>query len=159
MEKLTKTQISLVASYSSPFVLLFALTLNIFLARLGVNSGFTKILVLSMCFPLGFFVGRLLYFRRSHVEIVYDESTFHVFKGRKVTLSGNWRDFKLVSIVVDGLGRPDIRLYKSPDGEFIELPVSATSAHPQDFRNYVLAILLRRRPNKIPSSLPAAEVS
>ncbi len=157
MDKLTRTQISLLASYSSPFILLFALLANLALVRFGITSGFTRVLLLSTCFPLGFFVGRLLYFKRSHVEIFYDESAFRVFKGRKSAISGSWRDYGLVSIIVDGFGRSDIRLYKSAEGEYVDLPISGTTARPQDFRDYVQAVLSRRRPNRVPSSLPVVE--
>jgi len=98
-------------------------------------------MVLSLSFPLGFLVGRFIYFRRSHVEIVYDDQSFQVFKGRKRTVSGNWKNYRLVSITVDSYGRPDLRLYKSTEGEFVELPISRTSANPQAFRDRVRKIL------------------
>jgi hypothetical protein len=159
MNRLTKTQVSLLASYSSPFILLFALALNLALLRFGVNSGFTRLLVLSAGFPLGFLIGRMLYLMRSHIEILYDEKTFQVFKGRRRMVSGNWRNYRLVAIVLNSFGRPDIRLYESADGDFVDLPISGTTAGPQDFRNYVQDVLSRSHPKRMPASLPVVGAS
>ncbi len=157
MEKLTRTQVSLLASYSSPFILLFALGMNLALLSFGVTTGFTRLLLLSGSFPLGFLVGRLLYFRRSHIEIAYDEKSFQVSKGHKLTASGNWKSYRFVSIFLDSYGRPDIRLYNSIDGEYVELPISRTSASPQEFRNQIQRIL--SEPNTLPPSLPVVEAA
>ncbi len=157
MEKLTKTQVSVLASYSSPFILVAAIGLNLALLRLGITTGFARLLVLSGAFPLGFWGGRLLYFKRSHVEILYDEKIFLVFKGHRKTLSGNWKSYKLVSIVLDHYGRADLRLYKALDEEFVELPISRTNANAQEFRNRVQELL---GAYKTPlSNLRAAEVA
>jgi hypothetical protein len=113
--------------------------------------------VLSLSFPLGFLIGRFVYFRRSHVEIVYDDLSFQVFKGHKPKVSGSWKSFRLVSIAVDGYGRPDLRLYKSVDGEFVELPMSRVGVSPQAFRDQVKKILSSARSSSI--NLQVAEAA
>jgi len=129
------------ASYSSPFILVSALCINLALLDFGISTGFTRLLVLSLAFPLGFLVGRFIYFRRSHVEILYDDLSFQIFRGHKRTISGRWKSYRLVSIAVDGYGRPDLRLYKSIDGDFVELPISRAGVRPQPFRDQVRKIL------------------
>jgi len=141
MEKLTKTQISVLASYSSPFILIFALGINLAMLDFSIQTGFTRLLMLSLSFPLGFLVGRFIYFRLSHVEIVYDDLSFQVFKGHNLKISGSWKNYRVVSIAVDGYGRPDLRLYNSVDGEFVELPISRVGVGPQAFRDQVRKIL------------------
>jgi hypothetical protein len=124
---------------------------------LGIQTGFTRLLVLSLSFPLGFLIGRFVYFRRSHVEIVYDDLSFQVFKGHKPKVSGSWKSFRLVSIAVDGYGRPDLRLYKSVDGDFVELPISRVGVSPQAFRDQVRKILSSARSSSI--NLQVAEAA
>ena len=141
MEKLTKTQISVLASYSSPFILIFALGINLAMLDFGIQTGFTRLLMLSLSFPLGFLVGRFIYFRLSHVEIVYDDLSFQVFKGHNLKISDSWKNYRVVSIAVDGYGRADLRLYNSVGGEFVELPISKVGVGPQAFRDQVRKIL------------------
>jgi len=144
LETLTRTQNSLLASYSSPFVLLSALVINIWLVSTGVSSGILRLVFLGAAVPIGFFFGRLIYLKRSHVEIAFDEKEFRVKKGNRETLGDNWKNYKIVSIRLDQFGRPDLRLYKSADGDFVDLPISRTNADPQKFREHVQGLLSRR---------------
>jgi hypothetical protein len=83
----------------------------------------------------------MIYVRKSHVEILFDDATFRVMKGSKESVSGLWRSYKFVSIILDRYGRPDLRLYKTLDGEFVDLPISRTNADPQGLRDYVQRLL------------------
>jgi len=86
-------------------------------------------------------VGRLIYVKRSHIEILFDDISFRVIKGSKETQTGSWRSFRLVSLVLDQLGKPNLRLYRSLKGEYIDLPISRTNADPQRFRDYVQSLI------------------
>ncbi len=141
VERLTKTQLSVLASYSMPFVLLSALVINSLLQAYAISGGLTRLVFLSGTFPIGFSIGREIYLRRSHVEILFDGATFRIIKGSKEIASGSWRSYRHVSIVLDQYGRPILRLYKSIDGEHVDLPVFKTNARPQEFRNHVQQLL------------------
>jgi hypothetical protein len=157
MNRLTRTQLSLLASYSSPFVLLSAIAINGWLASSGLSTAPFKLVFLSASFPIGFAIGRLIYTKRSHIEITFDEESFQVLKGGKELANDKWRNYRLVSIVLDQFGRPNLRLYKSMDGDFQDLPVSRTNAKPQEFRNYVQTLLGKKNPTG--PSLQAVEVA
>lgn len=103
-----------------------------------------RLVFLAAAIPIGFSFGRLIYLKRSHVEIFFDEKEFRVKKGNRETVGGNWRNYKLVSIRLDQFGRPDLRLYKSADGDFVDLPISRTNADPQKFRDHVQGLISRR---------------
>lgn len=124
-----------------PFVLLVALVISGALQGYSISGSLTRIVFLSASFPVGFVIGRMIYMRRSHVEILFDDATFRLIKGSKETSSGLWRSYKFVSIVLDRYGRPDLRLYKTLEGESVDLPISRTNADPQGFRDYVQRIL------------------
>lgn len=79
--------------------------------------------------------------RKSHVEIMFDNVTFRSIKGSRETVAGLWRSYKFVSIVLDRYGRPDLRLYKTLDGEYVDLPISQTNADPQGLRDYVQELI------------------
>ena len=98
---------------------------------------------------MGFSLGRLVYAKRSHVEIIFDEKEFRVRKGGREITAGNWRSYKLVSIRLDQFGRSDLRLYESAGGDFVDLPISRTNANPQKFRDHVQRLISDRfvRPN------------
>ena len=134
---------SLIAAYSSPFILLAALGLSMYLSHIGVSGGLGRLLILSASFPIGSIFGRIIYLKRSHVEIVFDDETFQVFKGQKKIAEDRWKSYKAVSIVLDQFRRPDLRLYKSLDGEYVDLPISRTNAKPQELRDYVQRTLLK----------------
>ena len=144
MTKLTRTQLSVLASYSSPFVLIVAISINIILASSGLSTTPFKLLLLSASFPIGFGIGKIIYMKRSNVEINFDDESFQLSKGGKILISDNWKNYKLVSIHMDQYGRPDLRLYKTPDGEFQDLPISRTNAQLQEFRDYVQARIATR---------------
>ena len=140
-----------------PFVLLTALVINAILQSYALSGSLTRLIFLSASFPIGFSLGRLVYLRRSHVEILYDDATFSVTKGSREVLSGFWRSYKYVSIVLDGYGRPDLRLYKTIGGDHIDLPVSRTNGDPQGFRDYVQRLLsAQRQRNLNPQVVEAA---
>jgi hypothetical protein len=145
MDKLSKTQLSTLASYSSPFVLIVALGLNAWLAVTGLSTSPLRLLVLSVAVPIGFSVGRLIYLKRSHVEILLDDNEFQILKGGKDVGQGRWRDFKEVSIILDQFARPNLRLYKSISGEYLDIPTSKTNAKPQELRDYVQELLTGKR--------------
>ena len=156
MKTLTRTQISVLLAYSSPFVLLVALAINIGLIGSGMSQSPLRLVALSAAFPIGLSIGRLLYLKKSHVEIRFDETTFVLRKGRKEIAQGNWRSYRTVSIRLDQYGRPNLRLYKSSDEEFLDLPISQTNARPQEFRNFVQGVISGRRPS---SSLRVVEAA
>ncbi|HEV2120094.1 MAG TPA: hypothetical protein VGS11_08340 [Candidatus Bathyarchaeia archaeon] len=141
MDKLTKTQVSVLASYSMPFVLLSALIINSLLTNYHVTGGPLRILFLGGAFPLGFVVGRLIYVKRSHVEILFDDTSFRVSKGSREAQNGFWKSFRFVSLVLDQFGKPNLRLYRSAGGEYEDLPISKTNADPQRFRDYVQSLI------------------
>jgi len=124
-----------------PFVLLSALVINAILVNYRVIGGPLKILFLGGAFPVGFLVGLLIYARRSHVEILFDDTSFRVIKGSRETQTGSWRSFRLVSLVLDQLGKPNLRLYRSSKGDYVDLPISRTNADPQRFRDYVQTLI------------------
>lgn len=144
MDRLAKTQLPLLAAYSSPFVLLSALLLNITLSSQGVTAGPLRLIFLSAAFPIGFAVGRSIYRHRSHVEIILDRNGFQVRKGSRQTVEGAWNRYKLVSIVVDQFGRANLRLYESADGDYVDLPVSGAGVDPQKLRDHIAGLISRR---------------
>ncbi|OLD14818.1 MAG: hypothetical protein AUI50_05200 [Crenarchaeota archaeon 13_1_40CM_2_52_14] len=146
---------SVLAAYSSPFVLLVAISINVILASSGLSTTPFKLILLSASFPIGFGIGKIIYMKRSNVEITFDEESFQVFKGGKILLHDNWRNYRLVSIHLDQYGRPDLRLYKTPNGDFQDLPISRTNARPQEFRDYVQTMISGRRTRE--SNLPVVE--
>src|SRR5947209_3604327 len=98
------------------FVSLSALLMNALLANYHVTGGSLKILLLGGAFPLGFLAGRLMYVKRSHVEILLDDISFGVVKGSRETETGSWRSFRLVSLLLDQFGQPNLRLYRAVEG-------------------------------------------
>jgi len=124
-----------------PFVLLSALVINGLLVNYHVTGGPLKILFLGAAFPLGLLLGRLIYVRRSHVQILFDDMSFRVIKGSREAQTGFWRSFRLVSLVLDQFGKPNLRLYRSAEGEYVDLPISRTNADPQRFRDYAQSLV------------------
>ena len=144
MDKLAKTQLSLLAAYSSPFVLLSAILLNITMFSQGITTGPSRLIFLSAAFPIGFAVGRSIYRHRSHVEIMLDENGFQVKKGSRQTVEGTWSRYMLVSIIVDQFSRANIRLYSSADDDYVDLPVSGSGADPQKLRDHIAGLISKR---------------
>lgn len=156
MTTLTKIQISVLASYGAPFVLIIAIGLNILLSYLGLSSSQFKLVLLSASFPIGFGIGKVIYMHRSNVQIKFDQERFQVIVGGKERLRDKWANYRLVSIHLDQYGRPDLRLYKTYDDDFDDLPISRTNAKPQEFRDQVKELLARKESAK--PSLQVAEV-
>lgn len=132
-----------------PFVLLSALIINTLLKAEGLAGTPYRLLLLSASFPIGFSVGRAIYLRWSHIQIDFDSSRFSLVKGSKEIINDFWRNYRNVSIILDRYGRPNLRLYKSVDGDYVELPISKTNAKPQEFRDYVQNLLSSRKPQRI----------
>ena len=149
MEKLTKTQIPILASYSMPLVLLSAFAINALLIAFHISSGTLRLVLLAGSFPIGFVFGRLIYTRRSHVEIQFDDSTFQVMRGSREVMTGFWKSYRIVSLVLDQFGKPNLRLYKTKGGEYVDLPISRTNAEPQRFRDYAQSLVTGQRPRGI----------
>ena len=124
-----------------PFVLLSALIINNLLQANGMAGSPYRLLLLSTSFPIGFSVGRAIYLRVSHIRIEFDSVNFSVVKGSREIINDYWRTYRNVSIILDRYGRPNLRLYKSADGEYFDLPISKTNAKPQEFRGYVQNLL------------------
>ncbi len=141
-ERLSKTQLPVLASYSSLFILLSAIAINLWLAGSGRPYAELRLFLLSASFPIGLGIGRLIYLRRSHVTVTFDDESFRVVKGRKQVADGNWKAYRFVSLVLDQFGRADLRLYKTLDGEHQDLPISKTNAKPQEFRDLVQKSLI-----------------
>ena len=140
-----------------PFVLVIALVISGVLQVYGIPGTLTRLIFLSASFPAGFAIGRLIYMRTSHVEIFFDDVTFRVIKGTKETASGLWRSYRFVSIILDRYGRPDMRLYKTLEGDYVDLPISRTNADPQGFRDHVQRLLARPSTQRIsPRAVEAA---
>lgn len=124
-----------------PFVLLVAIVISDALQAYSISGTLSRLVFLSASFPIGFVIGRTIYLRRSHVEILFDDATFRLIKGSHEVLSGLWSSYKFVSIVLDKYGRPDLRLYKTLEGDSVDLPISRTNADPQGFRDHVQRLL------------------
>lgn len=148
MERLRKTQVSVLISYSMPFVLISALAINLFLRAYAISGQLARLVFLSAAFPIGFSIGRGVYLRHSHVEILFDTTTFSVVKGSKEVVGGFWRSYRHVSILLDRYGRPNLRLYESMDGKRVDLPIFKTNARPQAFRDHVQKLLSAHRPER-----------
>src|SRR6266705_359985 len=118
-----------------------ALLINALLFKYQITGISLKILFPGGAFPLGFLAGRLIYVRRSHVEILFDDISFSVIKGSRETETGSWRSFRLVSLVLDQFGKPNLRLYRAMEGEYIDLPISKTNADPQRFRDHAQSLV------------------
>jgi len=149
MEKLTKTQVPILASYSMPLVLLSALVINALIVASHISGGTLRLVLLAGSFPIGFVFGRLIYNRRSRVEIQFDNSTFRVIRGSKEVVAGFWRSYRLVSLVLDQFGKPNLRLYTTKGGEHVDLPISRTNAEPQRFRDLAQSLVTGQRPRGI----------
>jgi hypothetical protein len=149
LENLTKTQVSVLVSYSMPFVLLLAIVINAILQNSGLSGTPYRLIFLSAAFPIGLSAGRAIYLRWSHVRISFDAISFSVTKGSKEIASGFWLSYNHVSILIDRYGRPNLRLYKSIDGDHADLPISKTNAMPQEFRNQVRRFLSTQRTQRI----------
>jgi hypothetical protein len=132
-----------------PFVFLSAIVINTLLQANGLSGTPYRLVFLSAAFPVGFSVGRAIYLKQSHVEILFDTTTFRVVKGSKEVVSGFWRSYRYVSILLDRYGRPNLRLYKSMDGDHVDLPIFKTNARPQEFRDHVQGLLSAQRPERI----------
>lgn len=145
MEKLAKTQVPILASYSMPLVLFSALVINALLITFHISGGTLRLVLLAGSFPIGFVFGRLIYSRRSHVEIEFDDSSFRVIRGSKEVVTGRWKDYKMVSLVLDQFGKPNLRLYETRGGDHVDLPISRTNAEPQRFRDYVQSLVMGQR--------------
>ncbi len=149
MEELTKTQVSVLVSYSMPFVLLSAIVLNAFLQDTGLSGTVYRLVFLSASFPIGLSVGRAIYLRWSHVQISFDDISFSVIKGSKEIAAGLWSSYSHISILMDRYGRPNLRLYESIDGDHVDLPISKTNVKPQEFRDHVRPFLATRKTQRI----------
>src|SRR5439155_25228249 len=123
-----------------PFVLLSAFIINGLLTTLQITGGSLRLVILGAAFPAGFIVGRFIYSRKSHVEITFDDSAFRLFKGSTQVASGFWRNYQLVSLVLDKLAKPNLRLYKSAGAEDVDLPISKTNAEPQPCRKHIQSL-------------------
>lgn len=132
-----------------PFVLISALVINTLLRSYSLDAPLYRIVFLSTAFPIGFSVGRAIYLRYSHIKIPFDDTNFSVIKGSRETESGYWRSFRYVSIVLDRYGRPNLRLYRTMDGEHLDLPISKTNAKPQEFRDHVQRLLAPQKSNRL----------
>jgi len=132
-----------------PFVLLSALTINILLQANGLSGTSYRLFFLSAAFPIGFSIGRAIYLRWSHIQIAFDSMSFSVIKGSKEITNGLWRSYRNVSIILDRYGKPNLRLYKSIDGEYVDIPISKTNAKPQEFRDFVQRLLSTQRSQRI----------
>lgn len=125
-----------------PFVLISALLINSILQDYGIAATLTKLIFLSTAFPIGFSIGRMIYLKRSHVEIFFDSVSFKVVKGSKEVATGFWRTYRYVSLVLDKYGRPNLRLYEALDGDHLDLPISSVGVDPQGFRDKVQHLIL-----------------
>lgn len=139
----------MLAAYSMPFTLIVALVINALLQSYGLSGTLARLVFLSASFPIGFSLGRAIYMRKSHVEILFDNMMFRLIKGSSEVTTGLWRSYRYVSIVLDQYGRPDLRLYKTIDGEHVDLPISRTNADPQGFRDYVQRQLLTQDTQRV----------
>ncbi|MBI2845120.1 MAG: hypothetical protein HYX86_01095 [Chloroflexi bacterium] len=126
---------NLVIGFTIPFGLL---TVGYFLLNLIVFQG--RILVeRSILLPV--FVGNIIlssilgwwiYKNRWHAILRYGDAAFELTRGKN-KFSGEWRDFRNVSLFHAGMGKFTVRLYR--DGtEFVEVPASDLKMDPSAFR-------------------------
>ena len=132
-----------------PFVLISALAINTLLRYYSLDASLYRIVFLSASFPIGLSLGRVIYLRYAHVRIPFDDESFRVIKGSREAEGGTWRSFRYVSILLDRYGRPNLRLYKTMDGEHVDLPISKTNAKPQEFRDFVQNMLTSQKSNRL----------
>jgi hypothetical protein len=132
------------------------LGLSVLTLEAGI-MGFGRLLVLSLAFPIGSLLGRLAYLKWSHIEITYDDEIFRVLKGGNKISEGSWKNYRVVSIVLDQLGRPSIRLYQTSDSNFVDIPISKAKMPPQEFRDRVKILMSNAKRES--STLQVVEVS
>lgn len=139
----------MVISYSMPFVLISAIVINNLILAYDLSGTPFRLVYLSTAFPIGFSIGRAIYLKWSHIQISFDTQSFKVTKGSREVANDFWRSYKIVSIALDRYGRPNLRLYRSMDGEYSELPISRTNAKPQEFRDFVQGLISARKTRRI----------
>jgi len=103
-----------------------------------------RLLTLAVPVPLGIILGVLLYYRTGHETVQYDDSGFSLRRGRSMVESHAWTEFVEVSLCADQKGGVNVRLYREPDGEYVEIPASKTGVDAFTLRNSVVDRIRRR---------------
>jgi hypothetical protein len=137
----SKVQVSGLVSYCALVTLGLLILVGILTNDLPAES---RLLTLTVPVPFGIVLGVLLYYRTGHETVQYDESGFSLRKGRSVVESHTWTEFVDISLCADQKGGVNVRLYRKPDGEYVEIPASKTGVDAFSLRNSVMDRIRRQ---------------
>ena len=96
-----------------------------------------ELIVVGALLPIGFVIGRTLYFQRAHVTIRYDDRGFQAVKGNKEVQNHRWNEFTQTSVSADSYGQLNVRMYFERDGLYVDIPVARAGGDPFEFRSFV----------------------
>jgi hypothetical protein len=137
----SKVQVSRLVSYCGLIIVGLLIFFGILANDLPAQL---RLLTLTVPVPLGAILGVLLYYRSGHETVQYDESGFSLERGRRIMESHTWTEFVDVSLCADQRGGVNVRLYREPDGEYVEIPASKTGVDAFTLRNSVMDRIRRR---------------
>lgn len=100
-----------------------------------------RMFTLAIPAPIGIILGILLYYRTGHELLEHDDRGFTLKKGRSVVQSCVWSEFACVSLCGDHKGGVNVRLYREPDGDYVDIPASRMGIDGFSLRNSVMAKL------------------
>lgn len=140
LARYSKVQFSKIATYWA--ILSFALsliwsTLLNFLKLQGVGPA------VSLLFPaiLGFVISLVIYYRRNHQVLDYDDIGYSITRGKGDPEHHNWSEFKECSVVRDRYDRKSVRFYVSKSDNFVETDTLSSGVNPYRFRNFASEII------------------
>lgn len=96
-----------------------------------------ELIIVVVLVPIGFVIGRSLYFQRAHLAVRYNDSGFQIVRGGKQVENHTWDEFVLTSIFTDSYGDLNVRLYFERDGLYLDIPVSRAGGDPFELRSFV----------------------
>jgi hypothetical protein len=102
--------------------------------------------VLAVNLAVALVLGWYLYKQWYHIEFTYDESGFHLRKGKNLRLSRKWVEFSRVSLARIEYNEFSVRLYEN--GTFVEIPVSKLKLDPFQFRLDVMNLVAMKKPSR-----------
>jgi hypothetical protein len=139
--KASKVQISRLVSYCGLIIVGLLILVGILTNDLPAQL---RLLTLTVPVPFGIILGVLLYYRTGHETLQYDETGFSLRRGRGIAESHAWTEFVDVSLCADQKGGVNVRLYREPDGEYIEIPASKTGVDAFSLRNRAMERIRRK---------------
>jgi hypothetical protein len=137
----SKVQVSRLVSYCGLIIMGLLMVAGILTNDLPAQL---RLLALTVPVPFGVILGVLLYYRTGHETVQYDESGFSLRRGRSILESHTWTEFVEVSLCADQKGGVNVRLYREPDGEYVEIPASKTGVDAFSLRNSLMERIRRR---------------